>query len=207
MHLRYADWHEWAADGVTVQSFKATTDGSTITIRSGDRVLIDLAAPTKQSPWAESEPVTFEGRALVLVARRISWNTIMCDLFQDGLCLRTGRTLEQTRLIGVPKEVDAVSLGVTLVAAAPHVLVLGALRGMIPGVTLDNILPRALAVAFLFGCALVASWVGTQILAGIQRSGRFVGLWTGFVVASVLAGIAAAFWVLSATPLSVWMRG
>ena len=141
MRLTYSDWHEWAADGVTVRSFKATLDGVVITLVEGDHPLLRLQAPTQEAPWAESQPVVFEGKSLVLLARRLDRRRTMVDLFEDGRGLRTGRTLEETRAIGVPKTAlfDPVAFCTLAIYWSPGLIVLALIRPLFGEVTLASL--------------------------------------------------------------------
>jgi hypothetical protein len=84
VRLTNSDWHEWAADGVTVRSFNAKLDGAVITLFVGDRRLLELQAPARQTSWAESQPVEFDGHSFVLLARRLDRQRTLVDLFEDG---------------------------------------------------------------------------------------------------------------------------
>ena len=189
MHLADSEWHEWEPDGVTVRSFKATLDGSLITLRSEGHSLLQLEVPTKGSPWAESRPAVFEGKALVLIARRLDRQRTLCDLFEDGRGLRTGRTLQETRAIGVPKTVvfDPIGLGVLFVYWAPAIATIALVR-----VLFNEEPPLSLPITFLTVAtcsfaSLGASLVGRWALAAVNRSGHLVGLRTAAIAIGVLA--------------------
>ena len=206
MRLTNSDWHEWAADGVTVRSFKATLDTGVITLFQGDRRLLDLQAPTQQTPWAESPPVEFDGHTFVLLARRLDRQRTLVDLFEDGRGLRTGRTLDETRAIGVPKTVlfDPVAFCVLAIYWSPGFIVLAVIRGLEGTAATLPIAVLFAAVCFL--ASLGASIVGRRALAKVQESGHLVGLRTGMTALAVWGFSFAVAALLILGPFSPWLR-
>jgi len=208
VRLTNSDWHEWAADGVTVRSFKATLDGAVITLFAGDGRLLELQAPTKATPWTESQPVEFDGHSFVLLARRLDRQRTLVDLFEDGRGFRTGRTLDETRAIGVPKTVllDPVAFCGLLVYWSPGLIVVALIRPLFDEVTQASLPIAVLAVAVCFLASLGVSMVGRRALSTVQESGHRVGLRTGLIALAVCGVSYAVAVLLILGPFSQWLR-
>ena len=201
MRLTHNEWHEWQPEGVTIRSFSATLDGSVITLRATEGPLVELEAPTKDKPWTESRRIEYQGRSLVLAARRWDADRIRCDLFEDGHALRTGQTLDEARAAPPLKILNPTYYGVLLITWSPAMATIAMVRQGLLYVTSTNVWMWILAVLITLGASLVFSRLGHMARAAVVKSGREVGAKTALVVIAVVVATWSVPAILVAGPM------
>ena len=207
MRLTHNEWHEWQPDGVTIRSFSATLDGSVITLRATEGPLVELEAPTKDKPWTESRRIEYQGRSLVLAARRWDADRIRCDLLEDGRALRTGQTLDEARAAPPLKGLNPTHYGVLLITWSPAMATIAMVRQGLLYVTSTNVWMWILAVLITLGASLVFSRLGHMARAAVVKSGREVGAKTALVVIAVVVATWTVPAILVAGPMHHMLGG
>jgi hypothetical protein len=207
LRLTHNEWHEWQPDGVTVRSFSATLDGSVITLRATAGPLAVLEAPTKDKPWTESPPIEYQGSSLVLAARRWDAARILCDLFEDGRALRTGKTLEEARAAPPLKRLNPTYYGVLLITWSPAMATIAMIRQGLLYVTIANAWAWVFAILVTLGASLVFSRLGHMARAAVEKSGQEVGAKTALIVIAVVVATWAVPAILVAGPMHHMLGG
>ena len=207
MRLTHNEWHEWQPEGVTIRSFSATLDGSVITLRATEGPLVELEAPTKDKPWTESRRIEYQGRSLVLAARRWDADRIRCDLFEDGRALRTGQTLDEARAAPPLKRPNPTYYGVLLITWSPAMATIAMVRQGLLYVTSTNVWMWILAVLITLGASLVFSRLGHMAREAVEKSGQEVGAKTALIVIAVVVATWAVPAILVAGPMHHMLGG
>jgi hypothetical protein len=207
MRLTDDEWHAWAEDGLTVRSFRATIEGSGIHLWSGESRILQVEVPNEKDPWTESEVTPFEGSSFVLVAKRLDGRRVGAELFENGISLLTGRTLDASRATGVIKRQYGPRLSSRMVVRlAPLFTVLVLVRPMFNEVTSATLPFDLLTVALSFGASLVASYEGSRMLDEIHNSGKATRVRSALVALGVLLFGWLVALLLIVGPFAPWLR-
>lgn len=169
--------------------------------------ILQVVVPSGKEPWTESEATPFEGSSLVLVAKRLDGRRVGAELFENGISLLTGRTLDASRVTGVIRRQYGPRLSSRMVVRlAPLFTVLVLVRPMLNEVTSATLPFDLLIVVLSFGASLVASYEGRRMLDEIQNSGKA----TRFRGALVALGVLLFGWLVALLlivgPFAPWLR-
>jgi hypothetical protein len=97
MKLRNNSWHVWNSTGTASEAFRADLDDGAIALRLGTETLGQATIPVAKGDWTQSDPISHDGKILVLAASADARGRIDCSLFVDGVSVTSGRTIEAVR--------------------------------------------------------------------------------------------------------------